>query len=516
MVFKKLGILAAACIAANTYALPPTDAPDIEIFMSGASAQDNNIETLFNQLCVSGTLDIFRDNSNPARPGREHRAFFCNLDSSQVPGLSLTNPAVLFHKRSAGGSALGVNPIVENTAIDALAINNGNCARVGTTNEWLCAINNAGDLIQRVSTAGVSDVNPELFFSINTPQGFNPVNHNTVRNTIDVTSAAALVFGIPVTTSLRDALQEVQINAGRLAAGCIGQNNEACMPSLSTNQISSLLWGSVNHWDQTRVPDSTGTLMPFTQALATVAPPGRRQVAICRRVPGSGTQAQANAKFLHRPCSGFALNPAVAANSTDTGAIHSNPTTGPIVIENSGSGDVALCLNDFNNGTNLSGNNPDLQSRWAIGVQSTENNASLTDNYRFIKVDGVAPTIRNAANGTYLDWVELTYQWQKPGQSNAPNANQLAILEAISTNAAGPTILGPLNQSQYTHPWGVAGYLALSTNGHRLSPDGAFDVNNPVTPYTHFPPGFQASSDCRVPIFDRFVTDTNGNRVFPL
>ncbi|MGH8499266.1 MAG: hypothetical protein ACRERV_10735, partial [Methylococcales bacterium] len=326
MICKKLGILATACLAANTYALSPSDSPDIEIFMSGASAQDSNIETLFDQLCMAGTLDIFRDNSS--NPGSAHRAFFCNIDSAQVPGLSLTNPAVLFHKRSAGGSAQGVSPLVENTAIDAMVINNGNCAQVGATNEWRCTINNAGDLTQVFSTAGVSDVNPELFFSINTPAGFAPVDFNTVRNTINVRSAAALVFGIPVTTFLRNALQEVQINDNRLAAGCIGQNTEACMPSLSTHQISSLLWGAVNHWDQTRVKDSTGTLKPFTLALSTVAVPGRKQVAICRRVPGSGTQAQSNAKFLHRPCSGFALNPAVAQNSADTGAIHSNPTTG--------------------------------------------------------------------------------------------------------------------------------------------------------------------------------------------
>ncbi|MGH8559592.1 MAG: hypothetical protein ACRESZ_19500, partial [Methylococcales bacterium] len=110
MIFKKLGILAALCMAANTYALTPSDTPDIEIFMSGASAQDNNIELLFNQLCLAGTLDIFRDNSNAASPGRAHRAFFCRIDNNQVPGLNITTPAVLFHKRSTGGSAQGVNP----------------------------------------------------------------------------------------------------------------------------------------------------------------------------------------------------------------------------------------------------------------------------------------------------------------------------------------------------------------------------------------------------------------------
>ncbi len=499
MMFKKLGILATACLAANAYALSPTDSPDIEIFMSGASAQDNNIEALFGQLCVAGTLDIFRDNS--ANPGSAHRAFFCNINSSQVPGLSLTNPAVLFHKRSAGGSAQGVNPVIDGAPIAAMVINNNNCTQVGVTNEWLCTINIAGDLMQVVSTAGVSDVNPEMFVGVNTPAGFDPVDPVVVANTMDVTGAAALVFGIPVTTGLRDALQEIRINAGQLPAGCIGINNKRCMPSLSRHQIASLFSGQIQNWDQIVTTNHVGT--PFTQAVSTVPAPTNNQVAICRRVNGSGTQAQFNAKFLNNPCTASAVPPASV----------SNPVNGPIVILNSGAGDVDLCLNDFNNGTNLTGANPSSAKFWAIGVQSTEKNANIANDYRFIRIDGIPPTIKTAARGTYLDWVELTYQWKKPGQPNAPSANQLAILEKVASDAGSPSILAAVNESEFFHPWGRAGYLALSTNGHKTTANTFFDKLNPVIPYTHKPAG-GSLNNCNVPVIDRDAVDTDDNTKF--
>ncbi len=501
MIFKKLGILAAACFAASAYALPPTETPDVEIFMSGASAQDNNIEALFRQLCVAGTLDIFRDNS--PSPGSAHRAFFCNVDSAQVTGLSLTNPKVLFHKRSAGGSAQGVNPVIDGVLIDAMVINNNNCT-LASANEFLCTISNAGDLIEVVSTAGVSDVNPELFVGVNTPAGFNPVDPQAVLNTMDVRGAAALVFGIPVTTSLRDALQEARINAAQMPANCIGDDTKRCMPSLSRYQIATLFSGQIKNWDQMIIRNAAGQFVPFTQALATVPAPANDLVALCRRIDGSGTQAQLNAKFLNNPCTASAVAPALVSDAVN----------GPVVVLNSGSGNVDVCLNDFNNGANAGGSNPSLQTFWALGIQSTEKNADIALDYRFVRVDGLPPTLKNAARGTYSDWVELTYQWKKPGQPNAPDANQLAILEKIAVDAGGPEILAALNQSEFKHPWGAGGYLALSTNGHKTTAGRIFDQNNPVMPYTHKAGG--SLNNCNVPVFDLNAVDTNDNSAFQL
>ncbi len=148
---------------ANAAPLQPTDAPDIEIFMSGATAQDGNIAQLFGELCVSGTLSVFKDNANTSKPGANHTAYFCNLDNSKFtnPQLSASNPKVLFHKRGAGGSAQGVNPVVDEQPIEAMAINNGNCSPpAGSDTFFRCRVSLPGDTVQQVSDAGVSDVNP--------------------------------------------------------------------------------------------------------------------------------------------------------------------------------------------------------------------------------------------------------------------------------------------------------------------------------------------------------------------
>lgn len=475
--FKKLTVaVSAAMISTSAFALAPTETPDIEIFMSGASAQDKGIAALFNDLCVAGTLDTYLDVANPAKPGKAHSAFFCNIDSNKVAGLSITNPKVLFHKRSAGGSAQGVNPVIDEQAIDAMVINNNNCTNVAAGSYQCTVVKADGDLIEVISDAGVSDVNPEMFVGENTPSGSAPVDAAVVAAKMQVKGAAALVFGVPVTTTLRNALQEAEFGVGD---ACVGVDTEACMPNLSTNQVASIASGNVKNWNQFYVG---GT--PLTSVVSAV--PSDTKVNVCRRTNGSGTQAQMNAKFLHYPCTAGALAPA------DTG----NFFLGPKIHLNSGSGDVTLCLNDLNNGTNDSGLNPALATAWAVGVQSTEKNANLADDFRFVKIDGSAPTLENAAAGRYMDVVEQTFQWRIAG-ANPLTGDKLAIVDTIAENASRPDILANELNTKFNHPWGQAGYLALTTNGFTTSLP--FDATNPVTPYTHAPSGAPLDN-CRVPV----------------
>lgn len=506
MNLKKIAVVAGAMMASNAYALVPGTPTDVNpIYMSGASAQDGNIEALFTDLCVAGSLDIFRDIANPAKPGKGYRVFFCNVDSTKVtfPAGTPNNPAVRFHKRSAGGSAQGVNPLIDGTAIEAMSIDNGNCTNVGA-GEWECTVGNAGDLISVNSTAGISDVDPGMFRGVNTPGGSAPADPASVASTLDVFPAAALVFGVPVTTPLRDALQEVELRLGLIPAGCtVGDETEACMPTLSKRQVASFISGQVQNWDQVTAPDTNGNLVSMIQAVAPALRPSNNQMSICRRVNGSGTQAQMNAKFLHTPCTSSALEPAASGN----------PFLGPTIVLNSGSGDVDLCLDDFGSGTNASGQNLGNTVRWALGVQSTEKNANRALNYRFVKIDGVSPTVENAAAGLYMDWVEQSYQWPKSGFPGAPDSEQLAVLTAIQQNAGNPTVLANLNATKYTHSWGIGGYLALAAD-HNLSAGGIWDDANPVMPYTHGPAG-SALDNCRVPVYDNRATDGVNTPIFP-
>lgn len=525
---KKVTVaVSAALFSGVVSAQAPSVVPDIEIFMSGATAQDKGIAALFDNLCVAGTLDTFKDNANPAKPGKGYSAYFCTLDNAKVPGLTLTNPSVLFHKRSAGGSAQGVNPVIDEVSIEAMDINNtanvaaGNCTETAAgSHDWRCTIDQPGDLIFRVSDAGVSDVNPEMFVGENTPANNNPVNAADVANKMVVTPAAAVVFGIPATRGLRDALQEAEVAAGILDAGCTAQpsrtgsatvdptgdvrESEACMPSMTKAQVSAIMAGRMKNWSSFLV---NGT--PLTAVASNV--PAQTQVTVCRRVNGSGTQAQMNAKFLHYPCTTNAYRPASAGN----------PFQGPIIGLNSGSGDVSACLNDWDNNTNATGFNASTTNgglvivpgrRWAIGLQSTEKNADLFDDFRFVKIDGVAPTLKNAASGKYFDAVEQTFQWRKPA-FNGPTGDMLAILSTIANSASSPDILSTNLNPSFLHSFGQAGYLALTTNGNSIDADTVTAgvqidyTTHPVTSLTHKTTS-GLLDNCIAPVIDSSNPDT--------
>jgi hypothetical protein len=494
MNLTRIAAALAACTAltsGSALALAPTETPDIEIYLSGATAQDGNVGLLFQDLCQPGTLDTYYDGPT-GTAGSRHRAYFCTLDTSKVTGLSTTNPKVLLHKTSTsgavGGSGIGVNPVMLKQPVEAMSIKNGNClAPTGNETYWRCRITQAGDLIQQVPDGGVSDVNPELFTGSNTPTGVAPVDAAKVAKLLDVRSGGALVFNTPVTLNLRNALQKAQLATGDLPADCaVGNETERCMPSLSKNLIASLMTGQIGSWDKVKVVKPDGVSQPLTD-FANSGDITDQKVYICRRANGSGTQATINAKILNAPCTAGAVNPLET----------SNDFTGPVVKLNAGSGDVDKCLTDFDSGANASTQNGGGVKAWAIGVQSTERNKNETLAYRFVKIDGAAPTLQNAASGRYGVVAEVTYQWLKSG---GPTGDKLKIIQKIASDAGRPSIIANNNKG-FTHLFGQGGYLAVSAAGYSVQESGVLDPNGPVTPYTHAPNGLSLDN-CRIPVVD--------------
>ncbi len=466
--------------SASTLAHGPSVIPDREIWISGSSIQDKAIGVLFSDLCDSGTLDIFKDNASPSKPGQAHSAYFCTLSPANVSGLPAAQK-VLLHKRSLGGSYEGIHPVADGMAIDAMVIDNGNCAETSVgSQDWLCTISNPGDLQNKVSDAGISNVEPALFIGLNVKPSGVPVTPIQLSR-INVTPMVAVIYGVPVTKNLRDALQEVQ-------GLVVGDEAEANMPSLTKIQVSSIISGAVRTWDQFLI-DNGGTKVglasfPFVTASAPTfeGPLSKPYVYICRRVPGSGTQAQMNAKFNNSPC-------AAGANPTAQDFSHSH-FFGPIIVENNGSGDVSTCLN-----------NADTAGKWALGVQSLEKGANasgLTDQFRFVKIDGVAPFLENVAANKYFDWAEVTMQWRKPSAPvPGPSGDILIILKTIAQSASNPARVAAFNAG-FSHPFQVnpGAYLALSGNGY--VPSFPFDPSNPVAAATHAFSGIP--STCSVPL----------------
>jgi hypothetical protein len=433
-------------------ALPDSATPDIEVNIAGASASDPSIESLIvNQLCDAGTIDTFRDNG--ANPGAAFRAFFCRMTGvSGIPDGS----AVLIRKRSAGGSAQGVGPVCDNQTQAFMKLQATCTETAPGSGEWRCP-NTASDQEQLEAEIGISDVGPA------------EVQASASANCGAPGGSFALVFGMPVTKKLRDALQVAQ---GLVSGSELPEN----MPSLSYDQVRSLFTGRINTWDDFKVNGVALTAVP-----GVVAPTGTNpnRVSICRRVDTSGTFASYALHLLGRTCLGGSALPHAPQN---------NLGGNPAVVLNSGSGNIETCLDTLNDtGTIATQSGITVGagatfSTWAIGMQSTDFGAPVAGvypfDYRHIRLGGVIPSIDNAAAGTYSFVMVSTIQ---QSTTFPPSAVSTTIYNALLA-AVTPANISAANRA---HEWGVGGALALATNGFQIDPDGnnEFDPANPVWPY---------------------------------
>jgi hypothetical protein len=140
------------------------------------------------------------------------------------------------------------------------------------------------------------------------------------------------------------------------------------------------------------------------------------------------------------------------------------------VAEGESSGDVEKCTNDFNNGTNISGKNAAFRKRWAIGIQSLEKNNTLSNPYRFIKIDGFAPTLVNAHAGDYYDVARQSIQ-TRIGTATV-NVDARDALVPFVDNKVN---LDALNKS---HAFGRSGWLGSPRSTQ--VPDSALNLTQPV------------------------------------
>jgi hypothetical protein len=494
-----IAVLAAISTGAQAGYDPSSTAFDRIVRVSGSSASDNGLfDRVDVDMCVAnGNKSYLVQSGNATTSLGNYWGVAC--DASAASGIT---GKVLFLKRSAGGSAMGVGPVNASTQIGF--IDRSSCTDADSNGVYTCP--QTTDITTppgNVPNGGVSDVNPSGFTApINGGNGASYLN-------LVVQPLVTQVFGIVVNTSFRNALQAAQFGSG---SSCVGQETEACMPSLTKNQINTIFTveGQQQSWSDF-VVNRVGGSDPITTSPATAAyraTPFDSKIHICRRVIGSGTQAQFQFNFLDNP-SKTGTNTLTPYHQYAT-----NFTTGPIVWNGSGSGDVEACLESYENGvtktitaaaaptgtTTISRQiNPALSPAtgaqvetgpvhaWAIGIQGTEKNNTLSKAYRFIKVDGVAPTIENVWNGKYFDFAESSCQVRK----NDTTAEALFVKKLcnLSPNTVAKLNLGPdLNyvpqgNGSGEHTWGVGGYLLPSTIPGAV-PDTSFNLLNPVTNYT--------------------------------
>jgi len=508
---------------------PASESFNLIVRVSGASAVDNGI---FDRVDV----DMCQNNANKSylvQSGNSTSSlgnyWGVACDASAASGVT---GKVLFLKRSAGGSAQGVGPVNFSQAIQFL--NRASCTDADNNGIYTCPTLDSGS----VPVGGVSDVAPSAFsYIINGGTGANNYSNLAAKE------FASQVFGVVVNTKFRNALQALQFGS---ASPCVGAETEACMPSLDRSQIVSIFAtnGGGKDWNFLRVnrdtlAGSNGESPYSSPATAAYRPtPFDSKIHVCRRVVGSGTQAQFQYNFLDNPSKaavGGALTPYSQSAHSDFGI-------GPVVWNGSGAGDVETCLESYDSATTktitaefgstvinpapedvaneIPAENPTPVYAWAIGIQGTEKNNTLVKAYRFIKVDGVAPTLENVWNGKYYDFAESSCQTRTGDTSGeatfvkntcALTATNLAKLNLGSnlTFEAGGTGSGE-------HLWGVGGYI-LPSNVTGANPDGAkFSLTNPVTNYVRLNnparTAFQNPNFIRVPFNTGNTSlDTNGS-----
>jgi hypothetical protein len=170
------------------------------------------------------------------------------------------------------------------------------------------------------------------------------------------------------------------------------------------------------------------------------------------------------------------------------------------VNEGSGTSNVISCLNTH-----------DGANRWAVGIFSTENvetsaTAAVNDGnvWRFIKMNGYAPTLLNVANGKWDFFTEQSIQWRNAASGNALSGLKLTLMQDTAVNAGSPNIIRALNNG-FQHSFGAAGVMALITNGWVPTTPAASNpltasqvAANPVLTSSRSPTG--APNNCQPPV----------------
>jgi hypothetical protein len=459
----------AAIVGSNAYALGPSATIAAEVYVGGATAQDPGFLLITRTICqntedgadldeTKGLQDLLdAPNSRmDAYLGTDNQVYTCltNADFETDTGV-VEGTAVAIYKTSLGGSGTGVLPISRQTTsygtinVRFLPVPSalpGACTSGGSfVGEVTVGSKVAANYLTHgscgtgnraiVPQVGISDVEPALI-------------DGALQSDADALTTTAVnhgIFGFAVSEPLRNALQAAQdLVPCTVARGDASREATANQPSLTKGQIQAILTGFVYNWNQIKVRPSAidgyvpgapvpgvydyiaaqGTFDPAglvgnigcpsptalgVTALAEGAVEGGARTYWMRRVPSSGTQAITEIWAAKQRCAsgvssvledsdsageGSTTNPGfnqatyVQAYSSSSGVRHGlDRASGPWSVQSGSQG----------------------QYIWAIGNLSCENSwASASGNraYRFVKIRGAMPGLRDVANNAYDFYAE--------------------------------------------------------------------------------------------------------------
>lgn len=451
------GLVGSLC-GSQAFASATTETADVTAYFSGSTAFASGITNAVKSICDAATFETYVDK------GANNTTYFCK--SKGVTGLSDgTKIQVRFAAASVlvgsntfttavGGSILGVAPVVYSEKLNFLAVSPSIAAACSGDPLVKATCDEAvpGVLSPAVPHFGITDLYPSAFILQNAPAATGGVGSDQIAK-MTIKPGPMQIFNPPITKSLRNALQDSQVKSGGLEATCTtdvtSRELGSCTPTISGANIAKIFGGQVTKWSE---------VDPNLDA--------SKSIYLVRREIGSGTQATLNLVGMSSqyatpakayPCVGGA-NPAELnlANTT--------------VVSTGGNMVTAL-------------NNAETAGNWAMGfLDVTKNGAGLNTapsaSFRYIKIDGVAPTLVNVASGAYkfIGQSTLNRLTVFPG-----SASELAIVNAVTTGLADPAVIAKDNTSSaYLQNFGLGGHMVVSTTS--CTSDADCKVN-PVTKY---------------------------------
>ena len=262
--------------------------------------------------------------------------------------------------------------------------------------------------------------------------------YNQPTDSLDSAPIAQRIYGVAVNKKLYLALQKAQ---GLVAANAtVIDESAAAQPSIPKSFISGALTGQLLG-SSAASKKGWNLLIPATVDSNI----NNKRINVCRRTPGSGTQAASNLYFANNPCGGNANQyPVTAGTTSATLAVLGSLTT----LQNSSTQNVENCLRAVEALADSTGGG------YAFGVLGRETTAHATGidkDYRYVKLSGAAPERAAAIAGDYDFVYSMTMQWPKSAETNAPSSEVLVMLSKIRSEIASASFLSNYISSPHSY-----------------------------------------------------------------
>ena len=262
---KLAGLLAVASAMAATSGVAQAadylpSQSNYTIHFSGATASAQFVKNgLIDRVCLTPANGATKNITMYEVDGDDWNVI-CQVNPAAVPAAT-AGDVVMFVKQG-GGSGDGTTPVLDpvnnpityqkapldDTLLSTCTVNGLVSTGLGTSYSYysLCGFPvvslPGGDM-------GLSDVEPNLFFDVNTPSTGNVFNDPT--NAMTIKPLAALEFGVGITTSLARALQSLQFASGSM-----------CHPATSVNYTALTFGGFDTAGNPTYTTGAAGTALP--------------------------------------------------------------------------------------------------------------------------------------------------------------------------------------------------------------------------------------------------------------